>query len=74
MHEVEYWLQVAALLGAKASSQALLHAPYTQADLLAVDPLLHALGAGAAGGDPPRLRRLLAGPPLGAGQVGRRRR
>jgi hypothetical protein len=43
MHEVEYWLRVVALLGAKASTS-LLHANYTQAGLLAVAPLLHGLG------------------------------
>jgi heptosyltransferase-2 len=44
MHEVEYWLRVAALLGAKAGAS-LLHAHYTQADLLAVAPLLYGLGS-----------------------------
>lgn len=43
MHEVEYWLRVAGLLGAKASTN-FLHAPYTEADLAAVNPLLHSLG------------------------------
>lgn len=44
-HEVEYWLQVVGLLGAKASSKAL-HAGYTPADLAAVAPRLAGLGPG----------------------------
>lgn len=43
MHEVEYWLRVVALVGAKTSSN-LLHANYGQGDLLAVEPLLAGLG------------------------------
>ncbi len=45
LHEVVYWLRVAELLGAKASTVSL-HANYTQADLLAVQPLLSGLGPG----------------------------
>lgn len=44
-HEVEYWLQVAGLLGARDPSR-LLHACYTREDLLAVAPLLAGLGSG----------------------------
>jgi heptosyltransferase-2 len=43
VHEVEYWLQVAGLLGARDYSR-LLHACYTGADLAAVEPLLAGLG------------------------------
>jgi heptosyltransferase-2 len=43
MHEVEYWLRVTALLGAKVSNS-FLHVNHTQADLLAVNPLLQGLG------------------------------
>ncbi|HSN76284.1 MAG TPA: glycosyltransferase family 9 protein, partial [Anaerolineae bacterium] len=39
VHEVEYWLQVVALLGAQTSSQAL-HPSYSDADARAVEPLL----------------------------------
>jgi heptosyltransferase-2 len=39
VHEVEYWLQVAALLGAQTNSQAL-HPGYSDADDRAVGPLL----------------------------------
>jgi heptosyltransferase-2 len=42
-HEVEYWLRVAALLGAKTGRHAL-HAGYSEADALAVVPLLAGLG------------------------------
>lgn len=44
VHEVKYWLQVAALLGARDHSR-LLHACYSTADLQAVEPLLAGLGA-----------------------------
>lgn len=45
LHEVEYWLHVAGLLGARPRSRAL-HACYTRDDLLAVEPLLADLGPG----------------------------
>jgi heptosyltransferase-2 len=43
VHEVEYWLQVVRLLGARAGD-AILHPCFTPADLAAVEPLLAGLG------------------------------
>jgi ADP-heptose:LPS heptosyltransferase len=45
VHEVGYWLRVAALLGATSDDLALV-APYTEADVRAAASLLHGLGSG----------------------------